>query len=257
LGARRGDQGVEFLEQARRRDAVLARGADMRVDAKLDAFGAHLLDPAVDVIFLHLEIGNAVAQQPADPVGLFEQHDFVAGARQLLRARHPRRSGADDRDTLAGLPLRRLRLNPTLLPALVDDEVLDRLDAHRIVVDVERAGGFARGWADSPGEFRKVVGRVQHFESLAPLLAVDEVVPVGNDVVDRTAGLAERDPAVHATRTLLRRLVVFEREDELAIVADALADRQRNFGNSLQLDEAGGLAHGSGSAHATPARAGG
>ena len=36
LGACRGDQRVEFIEQARRRNAVLALGADMRVDAKLD-----------------------------------------------------------------------------------------------------------------------------------------------------------------------------------------------------------------------------
>jgi hypothetical protein len=32
LGARRGDQRVEFLEQARRRDAVPSCCADMRVD---------------------------------------------------------------------------------------------------------------------------------------------------------------------------------------------------------------------------------
>ena len=34
--------------------------------------------------------------------------------------------------------------------------------------------------------------------------------------------LAERDAAIHAARALLRRLVVVEREDELAVVAHAL-----------------------------------
>ena len=155
----------------------------------------------------------------------------------------PAGPGADDGHALAGLSCRRLRRDPAFFPTLVDDEVLDRLDADRIVVDVERAGGFARRRADASGEFRKVVGRVQHFERLAPLLPVDQVVPVGNDVVDRAAGLAERDAAVHAARALLRRLVVLEREDELAVVAHALADRQRDFGNSLQLDESGDLAH--------------
>src|SRR5450755_4538720 len=48
---------------------------------------------------------------------------------------------------------------------------------------------------------------------LPPLVPVYEVVPVGNDVVHRTTGLAERDAAVHAARTLLRRFVVLERED--------------------------------------------
>ncbi len=243
LGARRGDQRVEFLEQARRRDAIPSRCADMRVDTELDPFGSHLLDPAVDVVLLHLEIGNSVAQQPTDSVGLLEQHDFVAGAPKLLRACHSGRAGTDHGHALAGPSFRRLRRDPAFFPTLVDDEVLDRLDADRIVVDIERAGGFAWRRADSSGEFRKVVGRVQHFERLAPLLPVDEVIPVGNDVVDRAAGLTEWDAAVHAARALLRRLIVLEREDEFAVVAHALADRQRDFGNSLQLDEAGGLAH--------------
>ena len=42
--------------------------------------------------FLHLEIGNAVAQQPADAVGFLEHDDGVAGARELLRAGEPGRA---------------------------------------------------------------------------------------------------------------------------------------------------------------------
>ncbi len=121
----------------------------MLVDAELDAFGAHLLDAPVDVMLLHLEIGNAVAQQPADAVVLLEQDDVVSGARKLLRARHACGSGADDRDALARLDRRRLRHDPAFFPTLVDDEVLDRLDADRIVVDVERAGRLARRRADA------------------------------------------------------------------------------------------------------------
>jgi hypothetical protein len=100
--------------------------------------------------------------------------------------------------------------------------VLDRLDAHRIVVDVERARFLARRRTDAAGELRKIVRRVQHVERLAPLLQVDEIVPVRNDVVDGAAALAERDAAIHAARALLRRGVVVERDDELAIVGDAL-----------------------------------
>ena len=144
LGARRRDQRVELLEQPRRRDAVLARRADMRIDAELHALGPHLLDPAVDVMLLHLEIGNSVSQQSADPIGFLEKYDFVPGASELLRASHSRRAGADDGDALAGPSFRGLRHDPALFPTLVDDEVLDRLDADRIVVDVEGAGGLTR-----------------------------------------------------------------------------------------------------------------
>jgi hypothetical protein len=56
---------------------------------KRHAFGLHLLDAAVDVVLLHLEVGDAVAQQAADAVVLLEQRHVVAGARELLRAAMP------------------------------------------------------------------------------------------------------------------------------------------------------------------------
>ncbi len=65
--------------------------ADMRAVMKLDAFGRHLLDAALDVDFLHLEVGDAVAQQAAGlGPALIDMH-LVAGARELLRASKPRR----------------------------------------------------------------------------------------------------------------------------------------------------------------------
>ena len=53
-------------------------------------------------VLLHLEIRDAVAQQAADAVALFEHRDVVAGARQLLRRGQSRRARADHRDALAG-----------------------------------------------------------------------------------------------------------------------------------------------------------
>ena len=135
LGAAGQCDRVELGEQVGRRHVA----ADMLIDAELDALSPHLLDPAIDVCLFHLEVGNAVAQQPADPVIFLEQHHLVAGARQLLRARHASRAAADDCDALAGFPLRRMRDDPAFFPALVDDEVLDRFDADWIVVDVQRA----------------------------------------------------------------------------------------------------------------------
>src|SRR4029077_19430560 len=149
----------------------------------------------------------------------------------------------DDGDAFARPRQRRLRNDPALFPSAVDDEVLDRLDADRIVVDVERARRFARCGAHAAGELGEVVGRVQHIERVAPLVPVNQIVPVRNDVVYRAPGLAKRDAAIHAAGALLRRVVILEREDELAIVTHALLDRQRDLLDALELHEAADLAH--------------
>ena len=81
------------------------------------ALGLHLLDAAVDVRLLHLEVGDAVAQQAADAVVLLEHRHRVAGARQLLRRGQARRAGADHRHLLAGLAPRRLRHAPSPRPS--------------------------------------------------------------------------------------------------------------------------------------------
>ena len=62
--------------------------ADFDTGAEHHAFGFHLADAAVDQMLFHLEVGNAVTQQSADAVGFFEQGHGMAGARQLLGARH-------------------------------------------------------------------------------------------------------------------------------------------------------------------------
>ena len=48
----------------------------------------HLHQAAVDEVLLHLEVGDAIAEQPAHPVILLEQCYAVPRARQLLCAGH-------------------------------------------------------------------------------------------------------------------------------------------------------------------------
>ena len=110
--------------------------------------------------------------------------------------------------TATVLPVRRsadLRRRPSPRPqGVVDDVLLDVLDRDRIVVDVEHARLLARRRADAAGELREVVRRVQALDRLAPAVAVHEVVPVGDDVPERAALVAERDAAIHAARALRR-----------------------------------------------------
>ena len=65
--------------------------ADMGAAMERDPFRLHLLHAPVNVVFLHLEIGNAVAQQPAGFGELLEDVHLVPDARELLRAGKPRR----------------------------------------------------------------------------------------------------------------------------------------------------------------------
>ena len=78
--------------------------------AELGALGLHLREAAVEVALLHLELGDAVAQQPADAVGPLEHDDVVPGAGRAAARRRARR-GRSRR------PRRACRSAPTAAPA--------------------------------------------------------------------------------------------------------------------------------------------
>ena len=171
---------------------------DLDAAPEVGALVLHLPDPAVQHRLLHLELGNAVAHQPARLVGAFEHRHGVTRAGELLGHGQPGRAGSDHGHRLAGVPLRRLRLDPALVPRLVDDGDLDVLDGHRVAVDADHAGGLARRRTEPSGELREVVGRVQPLQRLVPVPAPDQVVPLRDQVAQRASGVTERDAAVHA-----------------------------------------------------------
>ena len=85
LGAAGEHHRVVFVEQSRGRDI----DADIGAVVKHHALGLHLRDAAVDVVLFHLEVGNAVAQQPAGFRPSLVDVDVVTGAGKLLRAGEP------------------------------------------------------------------------------------------------------------------------------------------------------------------------
>src|SRR6202035_4704166 len=219
---------------------------------KGDALGFHLRDAAVDDVLLHLEVGNAVAQQAAGLGPALEQMHVMADARELLRAGQPRRARADHRDVVAGLSGRYFRLDPAIVPGAVDDGAFDGLDGDGIVVDVERAGGLARRRADAAGELRKVVGRVQVARGFFPVVLIDQIVEIRNLVVDRAAGRARRhragavaigNAAIHAARGLVAGVLFAQRDDELTKALHALGDRLILAIVPLDLQKTCNLAH--------------
>ncbi len=168
---------------------------------------------------------------------------LVPHARELLRRRETRRTRPDDGDLLAGLVCGHLGHDPAFLVPLVDDGALDRLDGDRLVVDVERAGRFARRGAHAPRHFGKVVRRMQVVERLLPVPAVDEVVPVRDLVVHRTAVVAVGNAAIHAARGLRLHLARRQRNDEFLPVLQPLLDGLVMPVLAVELHEASDLAH--------------
>src|SRR6185295_3344563 len=78
------------------------------------------------------------------------------------------------------------------------------------------------------------VTRVQIVERVAPVAAIDQIVPVGDLVVYRTARRAGRqravahairNAAIHAARRLTPRRLLGERNHELLEMADAIGGR--------------------------------
>src|SRR5205085_9109912 len=106
-----------------------------------------------------------------------------------------RRARSDHRDPLTGLWRCDFRLDPATVHQAVGDLAFDRFDGDRIVLDVQRAGGFARRGTNAPGDLREIVGRVQVARGLFPVAGVDEVVPVRNLVVVLATRRARLDRA--------------------------------------------------------------
>src|SRR5262245_27273590 len=112
-------------------------------------------------MFLHLEIGNAVAQQSSDAVGFFKYRNRMTCARKLLRGGESGWTRPDYGDALAGLRGRRFRTDPAFYKSSVDDRALDCLDGNRLLVDPQDACSLARRWAHPTSEFGEIVGCMQ------------------------------------------------------------------------------------------------
>ena len=156
------------------------------------------------------------------------------------------RPAGPDPTTATFLPVlhrRHDRRDPAFVPRAVDDGDFDLLDRDGVLVDAEHARGFARRRAQPAGELGEVVRGVQPRDGLAPLVAVDEVVPVGDEVAERAALVAERNAAVHAPARLHLQLVARERLVDLFPVAQPHRHRTPRRRRPVVLHEAFDVTH--------------
>src|SRR3990172_9930461 len=84
---------------------------------------------------------------------------------------------------------------------------------------------------------------MQRLDGALPVLPVNQVVEIGDDVIDRTALNAERDPAVHAACGLDLRVFVGQAQVKLAVVPLARLRRLVRLLEALVFQESGDLAH--------------
>ena len=250
--AAREEHRVEFFFQLIGADAFFGPVGDLAVFGPVahhhagfedHALGLHLIHAAVDVAFLHFEVGDAIAQQTTHAVILFEHRHRMTHTGQLLGCRQTGRTGADHGHFFARLDSGWLRLDPTLGPSPVDDGVFNRLDAHRVVVHIQGARCFAGCGANATGELGEVVGAVQNRQGVVPLVGEHQIVEVGDDVVDGAAAVAKRRAAVHAASALRLGLLGRQANDELFVMLQTLRHGLVALVDALKLHEAGDFSH--------------
>ena len=168
---------------------------------------------------------------PPHPIGPLEDRHLMARLVELGGRREAGRTGADHRDLAAGAALGQIRHHPPFLPAPINYFAFDVLDGDRQAVHATGARALAGCRTHPPRELGKVIGLVQAFESLAPVVAVNEVVPLGDKIIngttaghaaDQLAGMAVGDAAIHAAGGLVPQLLDLGMEVKLVPVFDAL-----------------------------------
>src|SRR5690348_1496032 len=126
---------------------------------------------------------------------------------------------------------------------MLNDSLFDELDRDRRLVDAEDASGLARRGADAAGKLRKIVGGMQDANRFLPFVAIDEIIPVRDDVVHRTAGVAKRNAAIHAARGLRADARFGKRLIDLEVILHTLVDGTAVRRFAREFFKAGDLTH--------------
>ncbi len=121
--------------------------------------------------------------------------------------------------------------------------MLNRLDAHRIVIHIQGAGGLTRCGTNSTRELREVVRAVQDIDRVLPIALKDQFVEIRNDVVNRTTAITKRRTTVHAPRRLLLCAYVIQPNDKLFVVFQTLFCGQVALFKTLKFHETRNFSH--------------
>ena len=176
---------------------------DCSINPKFCSLLRHLLDASINMPLFHFEFWNAITQQTTDAIIAFQHHHIVSGTSELLCGRQTSRTRTNDGNTLARLVSRNKRRDPTFVPRTINNFNFNLLDRNRILIDSQNARRFAGRRTQTASELREVICRMQAVKCITPIISVDQVVPVGNQVAKRAAVVAKRNTAIHAPTRLM------------------------------------------------------
>ena len=194
------------------------RGAAANIGAgyKVNALVLHNVHAAVNDLLFQLHVGDAVHQQAAHAVLTLVYGHFVAALVQVIGNRKAGRAGTYHGNGFAGAGRGRAGGQQAGFIAIFYNGVLVLLHGNRAAGGVAAgAGSFAQSRAYPAGKLREAVGGAQAMHSQIPLALVDQVVPLRDQVVQRTTqplamkhntGLAKGHAAAQAAAALLLTL---------------------------------------------------
>ena len=84
---------------------------------------------------------------------------------------------------------------------------------------------------------------MQHINSGFPILLINQIVEIRNDVIHWAAAGAKRNAAIHATRTLLLGLIIAQMQYKFFVVFNALNHRQVCLGQLVVFHKTRYFAH--------------
>ena len=201
------DHTVIILEQLRCFDIF----AHIPIGKELYALCLHDLYLAVDDFFFQFHIRNTVHQQSADAILSLIDMYLMSTLVELIGCCKSRRSGTDDGDLFAGTYLWRFRIGITMLVCIFDDSVLVFLGSDSLSIMSAGTCCLAKCRADTACKLREVVGLFQTLICLLPVACIDQIIPLRNEVVQRTSArhthdrhsrLAKRHSTGHASAAL-------------------------------------------------------
>ena len=162
---------------------------------------------------------------------------------QLLCGRQSRWATAHNGHSLATTICRWLGHHPPLVKGSVGYGHLDLLDRDGIFIDTQHAGRLAGGGADASGKLREVICGVQSLAGFVPLIAVHQIVEVGNDISKRATGVTKRHSAVHAACALPHQFFGGQNGQKFIEVLESLLRRLFACDRAFILHESAGLTH--------------
>ena len=192
---------------------------------ELDAFLLQQRDATVDDGLVELEVRDAVAEQSASSLILFEDGNHVTHLIERIGCSKSGRTGTNHSHRLS-VSFGHARLDIPLAEGCLHDGALVLAIGRRLMVEaVEHTGLLTQCRTDATRKLGERIGARQQPVSLFPVAFIQRVVPLRCFVSQRTSPMAEGNATIHATARLQLTFPGVERLLHLAEVVNPIVNR--------------------------------